>query len=99
MGIAGCDLGDAKPNLQPHQHGPRARMPAEPIRPASARMHSGSCADLERQSETRRMVPAVTETPIIFVMMISLLFYTQLKPTNSDLSERAVSGWKVHIKK
>lgn len=26
-------------------------------------------------------------------------FYTQLKLTNSDLSERAVSAWKVHIKK
>lgn len=37
--------------------------------------------------------------PIIFIMMILLLFYTQLKLTNSDLSERAVSGCKVHIKK
>lgn len=28
-----------------------------------------------------------------------IALYTQLKLTNSDLSDRAVNGWKVHIKK
>ena len=44
-------------------------------------------------------VSAIKEAPIILVMIILLLLRTQLKLTNSDLSERAVNGWKVHIKK
>lgn len=43
--------------------------------------------------------PPEMEYRSFLVMIILLLLYTQLKLTNLDLSERAVNGWKVHIKK